>query len=49
MNRLMQAPGTLANLGKGGWVGYVVVETNAVDIFTDRTGNDLPCVSVARI
>ena len=47
--RLMQAPGTLANLGKGGWVGYVVVETNAVDIFTDRTGSNLPCVSVARI
>ena len=47
--RLMQAPGTLANLGKGGWVGYVVVVANAVDIFTDRTGNSLPCVSVARL
>uniref|UniRef100_A0A6C0BDK4 Uncharacterized protein n=1 Tax=viral metagenome TaxID=1070528 RepID=A0A6C0BDK4_9ZZZZ len=47
--RLMQTPGTLANLGKGGWVGYVVVETNASDIFTDNTGNTLPCVSVARL
>ena len=40
--RLMQAPGNLAGLGKNGWVGYVVVETNASDIFTDNTGNTLP-------
>jgi len=47
--RLMQAPGTLANLGKGGWVGYIVVETHASDIFADTSGDTVPCVSVARI
>lgn len=47
--RLVQAPGTLANLGEGGWVGYVAVETNASDIFTDPEGGSVPVVSVARV
>jgi hypothetical protein len=46
--RLMQAPGTLSSLGKGGLVGYGVVETNASDIFTESDGRTIPCVSLAR-
>ena len=43
--RLVQLPGTVANLGKGGAVGYVVIEANA-DILN---GDTLPGVSVARL
>ena len=46
--RLVQAPGTVAGLGKGGNVGYVAVECNA-DIFITETGNSFPNVSVARV
>jgi hypothetical protein len=47
--RLVQAPGTLGNQGKGGWVGYTPVGTYAFDIFTDTRGTTTPIVSVARI
>lgn len=47
--RLVQAPGSVANAGKGGIVGYVVVEANA-DIFTASiVGNSYPSVAVARV
>ena len=43
--RLVQLPGTVANLGKGGAVGYIPIEANA-DIFD---GASYPNLSVARL
>ena len=43
--RLVQLPGTVANLGKGGAVGYVVIEANA-NIFD---GTNFQIVAVARL
>ena len=43
--RLVQLPGTVENLGKGGAVGYVIIEANS-SIFD---GNNYPVVGVARL
>jgi hypothetical protein len=43
--RLVQLPGTVANLGKGGAVGYLVVEANASIFSMDQ----YLVVSVARL
>ena len=43
--RLVQLPGTVANMGKGGAVGYIFIEANG-PIFD---GGDYPAVGVARL
>lgn len=43
--RLVQAPTSVANLGKGGIVGYIPIECNA-DLFD---GDSYPNVGVARV
>ena len=45
--RLVQMPGTVENLGKGGTVGYTFIEANA-DIFVADEQN-YPVVGVARL
>lgn len=46
--RLVQAPGSVAGLGKAGTVGYIPVECNASLFITDD-GQNYPNVSVARV
>ena len=45
--RLVQMPGTLENLGKGGTVGYTFIEANATIFVGDE--QNYPVVSVARL